>query len=77
VHYYKGHVGLLINQSGMINPDGCQRGEWYLAFGPSKLYGNGRFNHGIPFKRYPFAFYVEGCVQGLPAIVNVVSNNLE
>lgn len=53
VRYYKGNVGLLINQSEMINPDGCQRGEWYLAFGPSKLYGNGRFNHGIPFQATP------------------------
>lgn len=77
VHYYKGHFGLLLNQSGMINPDGCQRNEWYILPSDHPNYTEMvALIMASHFKRHPLAFYVDGCVQGLPAVVNVVSNKL-
>lgn len=74
-HYYKGHVGLLINQASMTNPDNCPRGEWYIL--PTD---HPNYNEMVALimvshmKGHPLSFYVDGCVQSLPAIVNVVSN---
>jgi hypothetical protein len=74
-HYYKGHVGLLINQASMTNPDKCARGEWYIL--PTD---HPNYNEMVALimvshmKGHPLSFYVEGCVQSMPAIVNVVSN---
>lgn len=77
LNYYKGHVGLLLNQSEMINPDSCQRVDWYILPSDHPNYTEMvALIMASHFKRHPLAFYVEGCVQGLPAIVNVVSNKL-
>lgn len=72
--YFNGHVGLLVIQPTMINPDNCERSDFYMLQKDHPYYKEiTALILGAHFSGQPLAFGLEGCAQGLPRIQNVAS----
>lgn len=73
-HYFKGHIGLLVNQATMINPDACQRSDWYILPTDHPYYKEMvALVMSAHLVGQPLTFGVEGCAQGLPTIQHIIS----
>lgn len=73
-HYYNGHIGLLIAQNVMVNPDNCERSEYYILQKDHPYYKEiTALIMAAHFSSQPLIFFVQGCAQGIPAIQHVVS----
>ncbi|MEY4589096.1 MAG: hypothetical protein RL497_1172 [Pseudomonadota bacterium] len=75
LHYYEGHVGVLIKQPTMIDPDKCGRTDWYILRNDHPLY---KEMYAVVLAAHmankPVHFYLEGCVQGIPSIRHAYIN---
>lgn len=73
--YYEGHVGVLIvPDTALINPDACDRKDYYILRNTHPLY---KEMTGLLLAAHmsgqPLSITVNGCVQGLPSVVNILS----
>ena len=74
--YYEGHVGvLIITEAALINPDACERGgQYYILRNSHPLYKEmTALLLSAQMSGQPLALSVNGCVQGLPSVVNISS----
>lgn len=75
IHYYDGHLGVLVQQPDMIDPDSCGRKEWYILRDShphyKEIYSLILASH---VSGQPLEFFLVGCVQGLPSIAHVYSH---
>lgn len=73
--YYEGHVGaLIITNTAMINPDGCQRSDYYILRNSHPMYKEmTALLLAAQVSGQPLSIDVNGCVQGLPSVVNISS----
>lgn len=74
-HYFKGHIGLLIKQPSIINPDACPRNDFYILPMDHRNY-----NEMVAMilvshvKGLPLSFGVEGCTEGFPTVAHLYSS---
>lgn len=73
--YYSSHTGLLIRQPATLNPDGCNRSDFYIL---RKEHPHYKEITALILASYfadrPLAFYLIGCYQDLPSIEHVYSD---
>jgi len=73
-HYFKGHIGLLVKQSSMVNPDACDRTDWYMLPKDHPYYKEMvALIMAAHLSGQPLLFGLEGCAQNMPVIAHVVS----
>jgi hypothetical protein len=73
-HYFKGHIGLLVKQATMINPDACERNDWYILPKEHPYYKEMlALIMSSHLADHSLAFGVEGCAQGIPTIQHILS----
>lgn len=72
--YYKAHIGLMVRQQAMLNPDACERSDWYILPKDHLYYKEMvaliMSSHLVD---QPLQLGLEGCAQGMPAIQHVLS----
>jgi hypothetical protein len=73
--YFRGHIGLLVQQPQMINPDGCPRSDLYILTTDHPFYKEiSALILAAHLSDQPLTLSVEGCGQGtFPAIQHVGS----
>lgn len=72
--YFKGHIGLLVKQPAMINPDACERTDWYILPKDHPYYKEMvALIMSAHLVGQPLVFGVEGCAQGIPTIQHIIS----
>jgi hypothetical protein len=71
LHFYQGHVGVLVQLDHMADPDSCGRSDWFILADSHPHYKDiyamllaQRIGGGS------IRVIVSGCVQGLPSIVH-------
>jgi len=73
-HYFKSHIGLLIKQTSMVNPDACDRNDWYMLPKDHPYYKEmAALIMTAHFNRQPLLFGLDGCAQNMPTIAHVIS----
>ena len=73
-HYFKGHIGLLVKQASMVNPDSCERNDWYMLPKDHPYYKEMvALIMAAHLSGQPLLFGLEGCAQNMPTIAHVVS----
>ncbi|NOU52142.1 hypothetical protein HG263_16555 [Pseudoalteromonas sp. JBTF-M23] len=73
--FYKTHTGLLIRQAAMVDPDKCGRKDLYILDKSHPHYSEiVALVLAAHIAEQPLALYLDGCVQGLPAISHIYSN---
>ncbi|QKY11978.1 hypothetical protein [Janthinobacterium lividum] len=73
-HYFKGHIGLLVKQTSMVNPDICDRTDWYILPKDHPYYKEMvALIMAAHLSGQPLLFGLEGCAQNMPVIAHVVS----
>jgi len=75
LEFYNGHTGVLVRQPEMIDPDQCGRKDLFILPQDHPFF---REVYSLLLAAHmsdqPISLYVEGCVQGLPAIKNIFSD---
>ena len=73
--YYKTHVGLLVVQSNMIDPDSCGRNTLYILSNTHPHYKEATaLILAAHITGQPLKFHLNGCLQGLPSIEHIYSD---
>jgi hypothetical protein len=75
IQFYTGHTGILIRQPEIIDPDQCGRKDYFILPQEHPFF---REVYSLLLAAHmsgqPIGLYVEGCVQGLPAIKHIYSD---
>jgi hypothetical protein len=73
--FYTGHAGVLVRQPEIIDPDQCGRKDYYILPQEHPFF---REVYSLLLAAHmsnqPLNLYVEGCLQGLPAIKHISSD---
>jgi hypothetical protein len=74
LHFYEGHVGVLVRLNQMVDPDKCGRTDWYILRDDHPHYKD---TYSLLLASYlankPVQVAIDGCVQGLPSIRHIWS----
>lgn len=72
--YFNGHIGLLVKHPNMINPDACERSDWYMLSKDHPYYKEMvALIMSAHLVGQPLAFGIQGCAQSLPTVQHVLS----